>query len=502
MNTRVKTLPYFERIDRMRGGFVVFWLIAAGMAGLAVLLAVLHSATDKLLPTAWQTGFTIVSAALLLPLPFFTLDHLRAQHGVWLGRVAPLSAWRLALADHRRTLFVSWALAALPLVLLRLLAGPGGSTGVDAALSVLWPVALLGALLGMALLLAAALAGLLTWPWGCAAALALLALAVPVMGDAALLRLPAAVNSHQADGLAAGLWAVGLVAMVAVLPFAVHQVHQRLMCPLGAVAAPRGPAPWQRFVQAWSAFNARWRLVDSPVNVGIVLMVLFQLPNQFTSNVDKQFFQAWGSSVSLLHGLRLLVLTALAATLLRGAVLHWRVLLAPGGSVRRHIGLRVVGSTLLSMLLYVGAALGLVVLLWALLPFLPPVPWRSLPGVLISYGTPLLADLALAVALAAWLRAVLGSLLRVGVACFTGALFLGWVVLLLMAASGGGPLSVADAALQAARSELWHRGVAHHAVTFALAALFTLLAQRDWMRVDLFELSRSRKTAQDDLRSW
>ncbi len=109
--------------------------------------------------------------------------------------------------------------------------------------------------------------------------------------------------------------------------------------------------------------------------------------------------------------------------------------------------------------------------------------------------TPLLADLTLAVALAAWLRAALGSLLRVGWACFTAAL------LRLLAVFAAAPLTGLDTAPQAAGTGLWHRGVAHHAITFALAAVFTQLAQRAWLTADLHELARRSKAAQDELRS-
>ncbi len=477
MNARA--LSFFERTP---GGWAVAWLAAVFFGGGVALMAIAFAATGNTLSPGWHSGFLVVSAALLLPLPFLSMAHLHAQRGVWLGRVAPLSAWRLALVDHRHTLLISWALAALPLVLQRLLTWREGDSPVATALFAAWPLAALSGWLGVGLLLAAALAGSVAWPWAGVAAVAMAAVAM------------AAPWLQGADSLGAVL---ATVCAALLGPLALQRVHNSLQRPPARSGALLGPGPWRQLSQTFGAFSERFRVVDGPAGGGIVVSVLVQWAiyagNPYAGGAP---FQAWGSSVSALHALRLLLFTALAAALLRGAVLHWRVLLAPGGSVRRHIGLRVVGSTLLSLLIFVGTTLALIVLVWACLPLSPAVPWQQLPAVALRHALPLLADLALAVALAAWLRAALGSPQRVLMCRLAAALL--WLLVVFAAA----PMIGVDSAWQRARAELWHRGLVHHAISFALAGVFTLLAQRAWLKADLHELARRSPENQERMQRW
>ena len=166
-------------LDRTPGGLIAFWGLCLAVGGLSALVAAFTTATDGTVATGWHGGFATLFAVLLLPLPFLTLPQLRAQGHVRLGRVAPRSAWLRELDDHRRMLLLNWALAALPLLLLRLLARPAGETWLATGLTALWPAALLAGLMGMSLLAAAAWAGLMSWPWGLAATVALMGLVVP-----------------------------------------------------------------------------------------------------------------------------------------------------------------------------------------------------------------------------------------------------------------------------------------------------------------------------------
>lgn len=477
MNGVARPMSFFGRAP---GGLVVLWLICVAMGGAAVLVATVSGASGGTVAAGWHAGFATLASALLLPLPFLTLDQLRAQRRVWLGRVAPLAAWQQALYDHRRMLLLSWALAALPLLVLRLLTRPADEAWAATALAALWPAALLAGLMGLGLLLAAALAGLLAWPWGLAAGGALMALVVPGADGVPAAAVPQ-LGAHFGPPAAGLLFGTALMALLAATAsLASHLVHGRLAQVPDTTLLKPGPV--QRLTQRWAQFSERWRRVDGRANAGLIVSAGSQLPNNLANpNADVHFFQAWGSTVTPMHGLRLALLTVVAALLLRGALLHWRVLLAPGGRFRRDIGLRVVGSTLVSLLAYVAMYLGIVALLFALLPFLPAVPWQRLPALAFSHGLPLLADLALAVALAAWLRGLLGGPTRVIAWLCGAALVLAAAVFVLA------PLLGVEGAASAV---LWTRGPAHHAAQLALAALFTVLAQRAWARADLGELAR------------
>lgn len=477
MNGVARPMGYFSRAP---GGLLVLWLICVAIGGAAVLVAMVSGATGGTVAAGWHAGFTTLASVLLLPLPFFTLHQLRDQRRVWLGRVTPLAAWQRALQDHRRTLLLSWALAALPLLVLRLLARPADEAWATTAVAALWPAALLAGLIGLGLLLAAALAGLLARPWGLAAGSALVALVVPGADGVPAAALPK-LGAHFGQPAADLLFGTALMALLAATAaLTSHLLHGRLAQAPDATLLK--PDPVQRLTQRWAQFSERWRRVDGRANAGLIVSVGSQLPNNLSNpNADAHFFQAWGSTVTPMHGLRLALLTAIATLLLRGALLHWRVLLAPGGRFRRDIGLRVVGSTLVSLLVYVALYIGIVALVFTLLPFFPAVPWQRLPALAFSHGLPLLADLALAVALAAWLRGLLGGPLRV-IAWLCGAALMLVAAVFMLA-----PLLGVEGA---ARSVLWTRGPAHHTAELALAALFTALAQRVWARADLGELAR------------
>ena len=475
-------------LDCTPGGLIAFWGLCLAVGGLSVLVAAFTAATDGAVATGWHGGFATLFAVLLLPMPFLTLPQLRAQGHVRLGRVAPRSAWLRELDDHRRMLLLSWALAALPLLLLRLLARPAGETWLATGLTALWPAALLAGLMGMSLLAAAAWAGLMSWPWGLAATVALMGLVVPG-ADGLPAAAQAALGARFDAPWATLLYGSGLLLLLAATaPLASHLVHGRLA--QGPAAGDLGPGPVQRLVGRWNRFTERWRYIDGHANAGVIVVLGTQLPTNLANrNADLHFFQAWGSSVGPLHGLRIAVLTLVATLLLRGALLHWRVLLAPGGGFRRNIGLRVVGGTLLSVLAYAALMLAIVALLFTLLPFLPAVPWLRLTALALSHGLPLLADMALAVALAAWLRGVLGGPMRV--LAVLGAFALLLVTGIFVAAQLFGVEG-------ASRAVLWSRGPAHHAVEFGLAALFTALARRAWARADLGELARRPRATEDD----
>ncbi|RVU47205.1 hypothetical protein [Rubrivivax rivuli] len=472
-------------LGRVPSGLLVFWGLCVLLHGVTVLLVMAAAAQGEVVSPGWQTGLTALACVLLMPLPLFTVPQLRAERAVWLGRVAPLPAWQRALHDHRRALLLSWALVALPLALLRVLTRPEAETWGATLLEAAWPAALLAALMGLALAAAAALARLLPAAWGALAGLALLVLVMPEAGGVPRAALPA---------LGLGGWLQGYGLVLLMLLFAtgaltLHTVHQRLQqAPSALPLAPAVLLPWRR---RWQAFIERWRLVDGgKAGVGLTI-ILGQLPGNLSNpNPQMHVFQAWGSSITAMHGLRMATLTLLALLLLRGATPHWRLLLAPGGHFRRDLGLRIVGTTLLSMtalLLFVLTVLGL---MFTLLPFLPGVPWARLPELTLRYAPPVVADLALAVALAAWLRAALGTQKR-------AALVIGGAALLWFCARWAWAQTPGPGA--AFLAELGTRDGTYLFVQFALAALCTALARRAWRRADLAPLMRRPPTRPGDV---
>jgi hypothetical protein len=471
----------------------VWWMLIAAVAGAGALAATLGAASGGLFVPRWHAEFLALAGALLLPVPFFVLERLQAERRVWVGRAAPLTGWHAALRKSRHTLLISWALAAAPLVLMRLLTRPAAEAWAVTVVMAFVTAALLAALLGLGLLAAAAWQGLLNGPAGA------------VAGAAAVGVLPLGVAAVAPEGLSAwgehlgwplALLAAGALASVLAAGLAwqaVQFVQERLESPRDGLIGQ--PSPRQRLRDLRLHAAHRWGRVDPAVNFGLVAAVAGQLPANLTHpNVDMHFFQAWGSSVSPLHGLRLAVLTLVASLMLRGVSPHWRDLLVPGSGFRRAVGLRVVGRTMESVLVQLVLLLAILAAVFSLMPFLDwadEVSWASLSRVVWSHGLPLLVDLTLAVALAAWLRGWLGSLGRVvGVIVGLGA---AWAAAVFLAA----PLLGLEGF---ARSTLWTRGPAHLAGELALAACFTLLAQRAWARADLGAMVRQPRSPLGDER--
>lgn len=452
----------------------LYWLVGC----LAV--AVASAASGVRLPGLLHQVLTAVACAWLLPVVLHQTQRLAAQHSVWHGRVAPQGAWQQARQHHRATLWLAWSTAALPLVLLRGLARPAGEAWAATAWVMAVTLALLAAVLGLSLLAAAAWCGAVRGAWGLLAGVGLVALLAG--GAGSLASLPQAIQAWVGVPMPMAV----LAGMLACAPLATVFVGRRL----GARSrdgAARPPAARLRTI--WQGFSERWRLIDGRAQSAVGLALLYQLPNNLGQpNPDLHLLQAIGSGVGPLHGVRLLVMAALAALMLRGGVPHWRLLLAPGGEVRRWIGPRIVLGTwawLCGLALILLLFAGLLVLLFAI-----PIPWQRLPGLLLSLALPFLSDLALAVALAAWLRGRFGSLKRV------------LLLLLLLGLGGLGLAVVLTLALLGSANPLgwalWTRGPGHFVGQLGLTLLFTALAQRAWARADLADSLRRRVADERD----
>jgi len=73
----------------------------------------------------------------------------------------------------------------------------------------------------------------------------------------------------------------------------------------------------QGLVRNWNRFTERWRYIDGRANAGVIVVLGTQLPTNLANcNAVVHFFQAYGSSAGPLHGLRIAVLTLVAALLL------------------------------------------------------------------------------------------------------------------------------------------------------------------------------------------
>jgi hypothetical protein len=466
-----------NRFERTPPGLVALWLTALGVLALAALLLSLDRASGSLGFSATLHGWLLtIGAVLLSPVPFFTLDRLQAQRRVWLGRLAPRGVWLALLADHRRDLLASWALVALPLMAWRGIGRPAGEAWAQTALAAGSTATLLAGVLGAALITAAGLSTILATRWAAFGALGMTALLAEGAGVAA---------STPGHGDEAALASAFMVLGGALPLLALRHIEAGLavwhITPEGAPLSW-----WARRAALGARLSERWRLVDRPATKGSLLTVMLtQLPNNLaTSNADARFLQAWGSTVTVGHGLRLACMVLVAHFSLRCIDMHWRVHLLPGGSGRRWLGLRIIGSTVMTVLVTLVLLLALTWLGFSL--FLPAAitpGWSALPALIAAYTPPLLADLCLAVSLAAWLRARHRP---------AGQLAWTWAVLVVSAL-----LIVAVLSRVWAWPALWTRGYVHHAIEFTLAAGFAMLANRAWQAVDLGELMRSRGDGRD-----
>ena len=190
------------------------------------------------------------------------------------------------------------------------------------------------------------------------------------------------------------------------------------------------------------------------------------------NTADLSPIQAWNSSVTAWHVLRVAGFCALALTMLRSADPHWRHLLAPRGPQRHRLGWRIIAATFGGTLVNLLLAAGLVLLGHQLLG---EVPWARLPGLAAACAPPLLTELLVAICLAAWLRGAAGGAMAAAWALAAGTAVVFGTLWLI----GQGPLWEGSSA-----AVLWYRGAVHHAVYLALAAGFGLLAQRAWSRVE------------------
>lgn len=205
------------------------------------------------------------------------------------------------------------------------------------------------------------------------------------------------------------------------------------------------------------------------------------------------FFMPWGSAWTPLDAYRILLFAGFALPMAACPALHWRRLLAPGGTTRAQVGTQVAVWTFLLLGRFLLLALGLVALIaW---PFQddPGNVLSRVPGLALQYGPVLLLELALGTLLGVGLRGVCGTELRA----------------MLGLAAIGAAVGVAHLALYgmtgAAMPELMRREGEYLAGGLLLGLVLAVWNQRAWRTVDLAGLMRSHSdaaTGSASLRFW
>jgi uncharacterized membrane protein len=197
----------------------------------------------------------------------------------------------------------------------------------------------------------------------------------------------------------------------------------------------------------------------------------------------------WGETLDWRYIVRLLLLSYMALVLLQSRDLHWRRLLAPGGTHRPSIGWRIFVSSLSGNLLIAAVLTGLCCALVAAVSaytgnfsLLAAVQWPA-------FVAAMACDLALATALAVVLRGFAGS---------KEAALLWEVSLLTLTVGVTAAWSFWDFGPEPTFT--WQRNSTHALALLAALLLLRLLMQRAWQRADLVRLlthAREQRADQD-----
>lgn len=416
------------------------------------------------------TGLAWLGAALALG---FAADHVRQvlEHQRVLGaRVAPRAASRAASRSSLRQVALGGLALALPLVWLAVAGSPAAeASAAPIASSPTWHHMAAAALSAAGLLHALTWLGVVAW-WGRASPV-WLALAC------------GAVSALVAVGWAGVLGVLAQVPWLA-LPallgaaLATRWVHAAMWSSADAPGRARTRSPRQQAHEVIGSVKARFTRVD-PVTLPFAVL----LPGQVIPWLmheparDSLLFVSWGSTFDL-HGVaRLVLLAAVMCLCLRTGALHWRLLIAPGGRSRASLGPDIVLRSWVAAVALLAAMLLSAFLVAILMgdSWDGPAPltlgWLS--GIAQRFGPTLLCELLLATALATWVRPLVRSslmafavLLGVAGVALAGAVSIEWITGI-------------------DQQPAWPRGLIHHLGAIGLAAVFTLLARRQWQRADL-----------------
>ncbi|MBU6258812.1 MAG: hypothetical protein KGL18_15345 [Burkholderiales bacterium] len=407
----------------------------------------------------------------LLPMPQVLVSGLVDSRHSRFARVQPLQTLHDEARAARRLLLLAWLATALPAAVLALALHRSETTlaelGAGAALS--------GLLIALLTLQATAWSGLMPAFW----------LAAPLP----LILWPLWRGFGGAWDDLIHLGPASLLAAWLALPLALAWLERCLDRPLRIAVGPAEREPRTRVTAALSDFNSRWRnvgRVDRAIGLGASLWFIGLLLFEYVMLMS----QPWGGPVTGWYGLRILFVSMIVASMLKVYDLHWRLLLAPGGVVRRRLGSRIVVSTL-AVIAISGMALALPAL--AIAHGALGVTWSHIAHWTAYNIPPPAIEIATAVALCTWLRGLRHRDVTMLAMIFGGPVL--WFVAGL--ASG---LHVIGKNPTLWTFSWWHAGA-----MLAAAMAFTLLANRSWARADLGTLftQQPRSDADDiDPRRW
>ena len=309
---------------------MAWWTLGGTVSAIGLVLALHTALTGAPFPADWRIVLFLVAWFTLLPMPELAWSALQARREVWVARVAPLSAVRVAERDFWMTLGLSLLVTALPLSMGAVLAPPPGG----AAAAVLFANGLLGGTLGLGVIAAAAWRGQLPAAW-----------ALPGVSGLLLAPFVLMPDDNWAVWQSAQGWRAGvLLALLATPVLAVRLLRNGLQSDQSAARSETEPRIALRTrMHGWlRGFTEQFRLVDGG-GIAVAMGAWYPITSQLFSRLPEAgIFTPMNSDATPVALLRIFALTMLPLCLLSTPNLHWRQLLAPGGALRTRLGMSIV----------------------------------------------------------------------------------------------------------------------------------------------------------------
>ena len=433
---------------------------------------------------AWNRFHALMVALCVAPLPFL-LDGSMDTERLWLRRVTPLGVWRRNRSGLWSFGALVLAIALLPLVVLALIAPSPAGTGSGLLWTLTWFTAWLGSLGCLSALWRSASTGgkegmgnrLFTVP---------VLMVVLVMWIAVTQALLATEHwTAWLEGLGWRGWSRWALLIFGgagcVVWFLARQTRDGTHGTSDLDGT--GHQGWRARIDAVAAYLFAQTRSIGPAGSTIAVVVGTQFNTWLTPLENGQFknFPTVGSELSYVALYMLLMLTMLASSLLAGASLHWRDVLAPGRGRRLSWGWSVAAWTWVRLVL--------LLMLWLAVLAVLKLVFPDFIGGRSSFGDWLGA-------VGAWLPVLLVDLALAS--CLAAAL-VPWS----LKHSGAGPLVIMAFAVAAVQLVLWRTFDAANPVLIrrdgmwlfvmgAACAVLLGVARHRWARVDLSQLRRQR----------
>lgn len=487
----------FTRAFDLQLGVVMglFLVVLAAQAVSTLVLAVVGGTGAEAQGTGWNPAWNrfhaLMVALCIAPLPFLIDGSMDAER-VWLRRAAPLGVWRRNRGSLWRFASLLLTVALLPLVVLAVWAPPSPA-GAAAHLwwTLTWFFLALGSGCSFSLLWRGSSGRGVSRLWlgwrASVMTLAVMALWLTVMQ--ALLDTAQWVAWLEGQGWRS--WGRAVLLLAGCTGCGLWWAARRDRDG-GHEASPSPDTPargWRGKLETLSAYLRAQTQSIGPTGTPLAAIfgTQFNIWLQPLENGEFKNFPTLGSELSYAALYLPLLFTLLASSMLAGASLHWRDVLAPGRSRRLQWGWSVAAWTWVRMVLLL--LLWLVILAGLKMLFPTFIGGRATLGEwLVAAGSwvpVILVDLALAACLTAALAPLhlrhrgLGPLVAL-----TAAVGLMHLVLWL--------------AFDAANPTLMERDGIWLAVVAAACACLLWEARRGWARVDLAELRRQRDRAEPE----